>query len=162
MKKLLFSIALGAICLFSKPLFAVQTPNGVEYYKDTFGTYYYPYSSFSISSLWGTITGHSGEKIYNSSGGTSTTAGWFDVRQLSGDKIVQVLVPTWQNNGTMTLYVEGRLGTSTTGTGTTLLSLTINSTGNLVRILEEDADWIRVGQTVTAIGTETISVTYKQ
>jgi hypothetical protein len=116
------------------------------------------FEAFSISSSWGTITGHGTDSFIFEGGGTSNTAGKVNVAGYD-DLLLYYNMGTYTSTGTYTirLYIQSGventwfdLGADIVMTGTTTGAINISETG---------AKSFRAGLNTTAIGTESVTVT---
>lgn len=162
-KKLILPLFLFGL-LIANNAHAVQTgttSTGVYYEKETKDPTrivdYIPFDGFSLSSTWGTITGHTNEYVTNSVGGSATTDGWFDGRGWKGEKIwtIEMVI----TSGTGTISLVGRDGSK--GTGTPLYSVATSTTCHLSLPIEESKDWYRMEYNISAIGMDTLSSRFK-
>lgn len=132
------------------------TSTGVYYEKETKDPTrivdYIPFNEFSLSTIWGTITGHMGEYVSNSAGGSSTTDGWVDGRGWKGEK-VGVFELLTLSTGTASARIVGRLGS--TGTGSVLYEFGSTTPFSIGFPISESMDYFRVEYNITAIGTDT-------
>lgn len=158
-KKLTPFLFVLVLCVANK-CYAVQTgttSTGVYYEKETKDPTrivdYIPFDGFSLGSTWGTITGHTGEYVTNSAGGSAITDGWFDGRGWKGEKTwtIEMVVTT----GTGSIRLVGRDGSK--GTGTPLYAVATSTSCHLSLPIEESKDWYRIEYNVSAIGTDTLS-----
>jgi hypothetical protein len=164
MKKLFLLVCV--LLLYCLPLYAGEPDSsGGTRTTDIKGNYEITlveiYNNFSLSNLWGTVTGHSGEYAYNESGDTSASAGWIDTSNFLDHLEMFIFVPVAPAiTGTLTVRLDQR--DSDTGTGTTQISQTFSgiSTGALFPI-EERPNAMRVGINVTSIGNELVTVVLK-
>lgn len=113
---------------------------------------------FSISTSWGTITGHGTDSFSFEGGGTSSTSGKVNIAGYN-DVLLYYNMGTYTSTGTYTLrlYVQSGaedfwfdLYADTVITGTKTGTINISETG---------AKSFRAGLNTTAIGTETVTVT---
>ena len=163
-KKLIFILFLLGVCIGieskAHALSTGTTTTGVYYEKETKDPTrivdYIPFNKLSLSTTWGTITGHAGEYISNSVGGSSTTDGWVDARGWKGDKVWDVKFETVNiGGGTATAVLVGRNGSE--GTGTPILTLAKTESYRLLIPIMEAMDWYRVEYNIDTIGTDTFS-----
>ena len=136
------------------------TSTGVYYEKETKDPTriidYIPFDEFSLSTTWGTITGHVGEYASNSVGGSATTDGWVDGRGWKGDRSWEVKLALVDiSSGTATIRLVGRDGNK--GTGTVILELTKTSAYNETIPVSEAKDWYRIEYNIDTIGTDIFS-----
>ena len=166
-KKIFFALALIISCLFFVEISAqaasevagytvakrAGTTKGynVEFYKD-----------FNFRSVWGTITGHSGEFIVNKYGSTSSDG--LPISGILGVKDITIDVGTWSGSGSLAIRIKGILGTTTatgrwivvgtdsvfTGTGTS--QVTISPFLDRIQILQSVSDTGAGTQSVTILG----------
>lgn len=160
-KKILLFMLVAGICIGSwNKVYAGSgtTTTGVYYeteIKDpTRIVDYIPFNQFSLSTTWGTTTGHSNEFVSNSAGGSSTTDGWVDARTYKGNKSWEVHLSTL-SQGNATLQLVGRLGN--TGTGTIIYGTTTTGAYHLITPISESVDWYRVEYSIDTIGTDKFS-----
>ena len=163
-KKLILSLFLVSTCIgIGNKTYALSTgttTTGVYYEKETKDPTriidYIPFDEFSLSTTWGTITGHVGEYVCNSAGGSSTTDGWVDARGWKGDRTWELKMTTVDlNSGTASVRLVGRDGSK--GTGTILTEVSKTSAYNLSVPISEAKDWYRVEYNIDTIGTDTLS-----
>ena len=163
-KKLTLYLLLIIVCLgIVNKAYALSTgttTTGVYYEKETQDTTriidYIPFDEFSLSTTWGTITGHVGEYVCNSVGGSSTTDGWVDGRGWKGDKSWEVkLAMVDISLGTATIRLVGRDGNK--GTGTIILELAKTVAYNETIPIMEAKDWYRVEYNIDTIRTDKFS-----
>ena len=136
------------------------TTTGVYYEKETKDPTriidYITFDEFSLSTTWGTITGHAGEYVSNGAGGSSTTDGWVDARGWKGEKVWDVKFETVNiGGGTATAVLVGRNGSK--GTGTPILTLAKTESFRLTIPIMEAMDWYRIEYNIDTIGTDTFS-----
>ena len=160
-KKLLLFV--GAICFLVLPssVFAA-TVNGVTVNKKT-GTLAQGYNvefftDFSLSTTWGTITGHAGEFVANESGSSTVNDGWIPISGITGDKTISVIVGTATGIGTGTVRIEGKTGTSTNTKSWVVYDYIFTGTGTTGITVTEYLDAIKISYSVTAMGTDSVSV----
>lgn len=136
-----------------------ETQNGVivtEYYSETEkGKNIEIFSDYSLSTTWGTMTGHSGDYDYAES---DTASGWFSVVGYPGKRVLQIIVDACSGL-TLTFKLYGRLGD--TGNGALLLTNTYTAPGDYAIPISENMDWYRLGANISAIGTDTFSARMK-
>lgn len=163
-KNLILILFLVGACLgVGNKVYALSTgttTTGVYYEKETKDPTriidYIPFDEFSLSTEWGTITGHEGEYVCNSAGGSSTTDGWVDGRGWKGDKSWEVKLATVNiSSGTATIRLVGRDGTK--GTGTIILKLAKTAAYNETIPVFEAKDWYRIEYNIDTVGTDTFS-----
>lgn len=139
---------------------ATFTENGITYIDtisgDTITRRADIFSDYSLSSEWGTITGHVGEYHY-AEGGILT--GWINLKEFKGEKMLQILMPTFTQTGTATFRLQGRVGDSGAGFG--IYDCLLTSAQNVGINVVENVDWFRCGANINVIGTETFSVKLK-
>lgn len=156
----LFIIALSTITVFNTTAASVFTENGVTYTdtieRDIITRRAQIFSDYSLSSVWGTMTGHVGEYYY-AEGGIEN--GWIDLKKFNGGRTLQITMPTFTQTGSATFRLQGRLGDS--GDGFNIYDSILTAAGSEVIMIEENTDWFRLGVTINAIGTESFSVMLK-
>lgn len=159
-KKLMLILFLFGVCegVGSKAyaLSVGTTTTGVYYEQETKDPTrtmnYIPFDSFSLSTTWGTITGHVGEYVRNSAGGSAVTDGWVDGRGYKGGKACVFELLTL-STGTAAARLMGRLGMA--GTGSVIYEFRSTVPFNIAFPIEEPMDWFRVEYNITEIGTDT-------
>lgn len=159
-----WTLFVGMICFFVLPssVFAA-TVNGITVNKKV-GTLAQGYNvefftNFSLSTTWGTITGHVGEFVANESGSSTVNDGWVPISGITGLKTISFVVGTATGIGTGTLRVEGMTGTSTHSQAWMVSSdYTFTGTGTFGFPVTEYLTEIRVLYNIDTIGTDSISV----
>lgn len=158
-KFILILFLVGACLCIGEKAYALSigtTTTDVYYEKEKQDTTrivdYIPFNGFSLSTTWGTITGHTGEYVSNSVGGSSTTDGWVEARGYKGAATCVFELLTL-STGTANARLVGRLGT--TGTGSVLYEFGTSIPFSMAFPIGEAMDWFRVEYNITAIGTDT-------
>ena len=111
------------------------------------------FNGFSLSTKWGTITGHAEEYVVNSSGSSSTSDGWVGARGYRGKTICQMELLAL-STGTANLRLVGRLGD--VGTGCVLWQLTQTTATSTTKVIDQEMDWYRVEYNIDTIGTDSV------
>lgn len=117
-----------------------------------------PFNGFSLSTKWGTITGHAVEYVSNSSGSSSASDGWVNVRGYRGKTTCQIELLTI-STGTANLRLAGRLGD--VGTGCVLWQVTQTIATSTARLIEQEMDWYRLEYNIDTIGTDSVRARIK-
>lgn len=113
-----------------------------------------PFNRLSLSTKWGTITGHTGEYVSNSFGSSSASDGWVSVRGYRGEVICQIEQLSI-SPGTGSTRIVGRLGD--VGTGSVLYEFKTSTPASTVFPVSEKVDWYRLEYNIDTIGTDSVS-----
>ena len=118
------------------------------------------FENFSISTSWGTITGHGTDSFSFEGGGTSSTSGKVNIAGYD-DIVLHYNMGTFTegNAGTYTLRFYTQSGVQDFWANLQADIVIIGTTTGVIPISEIGAKSFRVGLNTTAIGTETITVT---
>lgn len=158
MKIKIIFLLLSSIVFFLSQVYA-ETQNGViitEYQEETEnGKNIEIFTDYSLSTAWGTMTGHSGDYDYAES---NTASGWFFVVGYQNKRVLQIVVDVC-SGVTLTFKLYGRLGDI--GNGALLLTKTYTAPGDYAIPISENMDWYRLGANISAIGTDTFSARMK-
>ncbi len=111
------------------------------------------FDQFSLSTKWGTLTGHVGEYVSNSYGSSSATDGWISARGYRGERVWQSELLTL-STGTANLRLVGRLGDVGTGCPLYIISTT-TATSTAIRV-SLYMDWYKVEYNINTIGTDSV------
>lgn len=117
------------------------------------------YDNFSLSTLWGTITGHSGEYVVNSAGGTQTKG--MRISHATGVKTIGI--DAYVSTGTQTIKIRGAVGAApNTSVGNikwrNILEIINTGTVTYSFAFDEHYDFVQVSENITEIGTDSLSV----
>lgn len=157
---IIFSVTMSVTTILGVASAASFTENGITYVDtvsgDTTTRRAEIFNSYSLSTEWGTITGHVGEYHYAEGG---LLSGWINLKAFKGARTLQILLPTFTQSGSATFKLQGRIGDS--GNGFDIYNYVLTSAGSNVINIVEDVDWFRCGANISAIGTETFSVKLK-
>lgn len=112
-----------------------------------------PFNDFSLSTKWGTITGHAGEYVSNSSGSSSASDGWVNARGYRGEVVCQIEQLSI-SAGTGSTRIVGRLGSI--GTGSVLYEFKTSTPASITFPVSEKVDWYRLEYNIDTIGTDSV------
>lgn len=112
-----------------------------------------PFNDFSLSTKWGTITGHVGEYVSNSFGSSSASDGWVSVRGYRGEVVCQIDQLSI-SAGTGSTRIVGRMGN--VGTGSVLYEFKTSTPASTIFPVSEKADWYRLEYNIDTIGTDSV------
>ena len=118
------------------------------------------FDAFSISSSWGTITGHGTDSFSFEAGGTSSTSGKVNIAGYE-DVLLYYNMGSFTagNTGTYTLRLYIQSGVQDTWYDLHADTAITGTATGTINISETGAKSFRAGMNTTAIGTETIAVT---
>ena len=116
------------------------------------------FENFSISTSWGTITGHGTDSFSFEGGGTSSTSGKVNIAGYD-DVLLHYNMGTYTSTGTYTIRLYTQSGVQDFWANVNAdIVITGTTTGSL-NISEVGAKAFRAGLNTTAIGTESVTVT---
>lgn len=118
-----------------------------------------PFNGFSLSTTWGTITGHAGEYVCNSSGSSSASDGWVSTSGYSRGKVTCQIEILSVASGTASVRIVGRLGDI--GTGSVLYEHKKSEPNSISFPVSEAMDWYRFEYNIDTIGTDSVRARLK-